>query len=125
MRKLHKVGIDMRREELIALFDMLDIDDIGVLSIETFVDGFARAQDALSMKHMLMLEHMFKRMEIKVQNNAEKLEQVVSLVQAPAPAPQHPGIAELCKMVELLAQQVQTLAQQQQTLVQDQASVSS
>jgi len=113
MKRLHKVGIDMRKDEMIAMFDMFDIDDCGKLSIDEFVDGFARAQDSLGMKHMLMLEHLFKRVERKVGKNTFDLQGLTRYVQAPLKENQEDLRGQISKLTE----QVQEIATQQRLLV--------
>mmetsp|Transcript_8356 Transcript_8356/g.18260 ORF Transcript_8356/g.18260 Transcript_8356/m.18260 type:complete len:539 (-) Transcript_8356:65-1681(-) len=62
IEQLQLAGIDMRREEFMELFDIFDENEDDELSIEEFTDGFRKSQEALSVKHFLVIEHMLKKM---------------------------------------------------------------
>jgi voltage-gated sodium channel len=65
---LHEVGIDVADAE--SLFDILDHDQSGVLSVSEFVDGCIRARGGARAKEMMMLHcdifKMFKKVRMDI-----------------------------------------------------------
>lgn len=115
MQQLHKAGINLRKDELISLFDMLDFDDSHTLSIDEFVGGLARAQDPVGMKHVLLLEHLFTRLDHKVSKNHKRATEIAASVKKPS----------LTHRLDRLATQVQEVVDQHRSVVQEQGKISS
>lgn len=72
----HKAGLEVTKEDLVYFFDILDVDASQVLSADEFVNGLARAQESLGVKHMLQLEHKVARIERKLVMTAKEVDEI-------------------------------------------------
>lgn len=72
-QRMRDLEINMRRDELMKTFAMLDVDDSGELTIEEFVDGLGYLQEGLATKHIVNVDYSLKRVEKRVETRFEAL----------------------------------------------------
>jgi len=106
LKKLKQSGFDASTDELVSFFDLLDVDQSHTLSIDEFVDGFARAQESLGMKHMLMLEGAIKAVASKARSNSSDIKTLESFLRGP-----------LMDRLDALSEKVQHVTQVQCTIL--------
>merc|ERR1739848_183603 len=69
--QMKELGVQMSHDELMELFNLLDVDDSGELSIDEFVDGLGYLQEGLSTKHIVNVDYSLKRVEKRVETGIE------------------------------------------------------
>jgi len=65
-QKMDELGIFIPPEELAHTFDMLDVDENGVLTIEEFSVGLGQLQQSLSIKHVVAINYALQRTQNKL-----------------------------------------------------------
>mmetsp|Transcript_27192 Transcript_27192/g.49541 ORF Transcript_27192/g.49541 Transcript_27192/m.49541 type:complete len:545 (-) Transcript_27192:55-1689(-) len=70
--------IQVQKDELKKRFEMLDVSDTGVLTIDEFVEGLAWYQEGLSTKHIVNLDYSVRRLSMTFEGKIDRLELKVS-----------------------------------------------
>jgi len=102
-KRMRDLEINMRREELMKTFGMLDVDDSGELTIEEFVDGLGYLHEGLATKHIVNVDYSLKRVEKRVETRFELLSSSATEV-----AQQHEDILRRMRRQRMLHDQAQT-----------------
>lgn len=66
--------IAVQKDDLKKRFDMLDVADTGVLTIDEFVEGLAWYQEGLSTKHIVNLDYSVRRLSMTFEGKIDRLE---------------------------------------------------
>jgi len=73
LRRMRELGVDMSQEELENVFDTLDIDQSGELSIDEFVTGLSYFQEGLSTKHVVNIDYSLRRITHRIEQRMNNL----------------------------------------------------
>jgi len=71
--RMKELGVHLSHQELSNIWDMLDIDESGELTIDEFVTGLSTLQEGLSTKHMVALDYSLKRVTLKAERTMDRL----------------------------------------------------
>lgn len=81
-KRMQTLGISLSRDDFLAAFHMLDIDDSGELTIEEFVDGLGYLQEGLATKHIVNVDYTLKRVERRVEDGMSRIIDTIGKVTA-------------------------------------------
>jgi len=73
LRRMRDLGVNMSQEELENVFDTLDIDQSGELSIDEFVTGLSYFQEGLSTKHVVNIDYSLRRITHRIEQRMQTL----------------------------------------------------
>jgi len=73
--KMEELGVTLPKDESCRVFDMLDVDEDGELTIDEFTHGFAQLQQTLTTKHVVSLDYSLQRVQVKVARRMQRLEE--------------------------------------------------
>jgi voltage-gated sodium channel len=72
-QEMSRLGFSMSEEELIKVWDILDVEGSGELHIQDFVAGLSYMQEKLSTRHVVGLGYALQRVAGKMHNKMEEI----------------------------------------------------
>lgn len=72
--EMRRLGISLSEEELNKAWEMLDVGERGVLTIEDFVAGLSCLQEGLATKHVVTIDYSLRSVTAKCEERWKKLE---------------------------------------------------